>query len=264
MGKYKERRKINHKMNRVVYDALKKRDVRFLAKQLFDFELTPTQEKIVRWIAFSEYKRINISACTRFGKTQMVAIGIALYIILNPKMKRIAFIAPNSEQAKIIRDYLASLIVYCPILFDLAELDSSEDKTPKLVREASRQRQTFKNGCEYRVFSAHGDATRLMGFGASVIVCVTGDTQIFTNKGEKSIKELQNVKNIKILSFNTFSKKQEYQPLEKFYKSFSNNILEIQLFDGRSLKITPNHPVYTKRGWIKAGNLKENEEMLSL
>lgn len=152
-----------------IQEAIDQEDIHFLVDFLFGYKLTETQGEIVAAIAFSKYKKLSISAMTRYGKSFCVAIGIAIFIILNEN-KKIAFIAPNADQAEILRNYMAELIVKCSILLDLAELESDGDKSKKLIKEASRRRQTFRNGCEYRVFSAHGTAERIMGFGSNVLV----------------------------------------------------------------------------------------------
>lgn len=153
--------------NQILRKTIKNQNIRVLSKYFFGIDLSPTQQEMVGDIAFQRQKRITISAMTRYGKTYCVAIGIALLILLN-KNKKIAFIAPQSEQALIIRNYMTELIFECPQLFELADIEKAGKEQMK--KEASRKRQTFSNGCEYRVFSAEGEANRLMGFGAPIIV----------------------------------------------------------------------------------------------
>lgn len=153
-------------------EVLANHDAKFLAKQLFPNvpaaqNLTPHQALIVRKIAFSESRRLNISAYTRYGKTQCVAIGIAIFILLN-EHKRIKFIGPEREQAGLIRDYMSELILDCQLLLDIAEIEATG--ASRLKKEASRTRLTFTNGCEYRVISAHGKGFASMGHGGDVIV----------------------------------------------------------------------------------------------
>lgn len=145
---------------------IKEKNVKALCKAKFDLNLTPTQESIVRKIAFREHKRISISATTRYGKTQCVAAGIALGLQLH-KVK-VAFIGPQKEQASILRQYLADLILKDPELRAIAEINSTG--VERIGKEANKSRMTFSNGSEYRVFSAEGDANRLMGFGADIVV----------------------------------------------------------------------------------------------
>lgn len=153
-------------------EALCKKDVKFLVKQLFPNvtaaqNITPKQCIIVRKIAFDESRRISLSAYTRWGKTQTVAIAVALYILLH-KNKRIKFIGPSIELAGLIRDYMAELILDCEPLLSMADLESTGKQ--RLKKEASRNRLTFSNGCEYRVVTAHGKGFAAMGHGGDLVI----------------------------------------------------------------------------------------------
>lgn len=166
----------NAKMEKLIRRAIETENVKFLCKFYFDVKLTKNQQDIVRDIAFQKHKRVGISAMTRYGKTFCVALAIGLIIILN-KNKKIALIGPKREQAQILRNYMTELIFECPELLELAQIEVTGKE--RMKKEASKKRQTFENGCEYRVYSAEGDANRLMGFGADIVIkdeaCLIGD-----------------------------------------------------------------------------------------
>lgn len=169
--------------------AISEEDTEVLAKFLFDIDLTLTQQEIVRYIAFQKHKRICINAMTRYGKTLCVAVGICIYILLNED-KKIALIAPEQAQAGIIRTYLSEMIIKSKIMQQVVDIDSAgSGKYDRLKKEASRVRQTFKNGCEYRVFSANGDANRLMGFGVNGIV-VKDEACLIESQAEAKISRM--------------------------------------------------------------------------
>lgn len=135
-----------------------------LAKALFNFDVTKRQEEMIKDILWGAPNlRLSISAMTRYGKSQIVAIaiGIFLFIELN---KKVFFIAPTTEQAMILRTYLNELVLSCPLLLNLSDIEQ-ESKTSRLKKEVSKSRVTFKNGNEYRVFTAHQDGNGLMGHG---------------------------------------------------------------------------------------------------
>jgi len=104
---------------------------------------------------------------TRYGKSQCVTWGLALLIDFGVPVK-IAFLGPKQEQAGILRQYLAELIFSDLSLLKKAMISSKGDI--RITKEASRKRMTFITGAEYRVFSGEGDANRLMGFGADIVV----------------------------------------------------------------------------------------------
>ena len=147
--------------------AIKNKRVDILVKHKWGFDLAPGQIEMVRKIAFLEHNRISISAMTRYGKTQCVAFGIALLIDFGVPAK-IAFIGPKQEQAGILRQYLADLILADKSLLSKAQIYVTGEE--RIGKEASRKRMTFNTGAEYRVFSAEGEADRLMGFGADIVV----------------------------------------------------------------------------------------------
>jgi len=47
-------------------------------------------------------------------------------------------------------------------------------------------------------------------------------------------------------------------------ESIAEEVLELTIEDGRTLVLTLNHPVFTKRGWVNAGELKEDDEVLTI
>lgn len=150
-------------------------DVKFFVKWLFPTvravqNITDMQAYIVKRIAFSETKRLSISAFTRYGKSQFVAVGIAVYILINEN-KSVKFIGPTDDQAAIIKNYMSELILNARggILLHLSDL-SIEKKEERLKAEASQRRMTFKNGCEYAIVTAHGQGFSAMGKGGSLIV----------------------------------------------------------------------------------------------
>lgn len=143
--------------------AIRHKNVKLLCKLYFNEIVTTKQAEIIKSIAFSEYQRISVCAMTRWGKTFCVSRGIALYILFN-KEKKVMFVGPQMEQAGILRDYMTDLVLKCEDLLRYADLDGIKG-VERLKKEASRSRLTFKNGCEYRIFSAHGTAGGLMGFG---------------------------------------------------------------------------------------------------
>lgn len=155
-------------------EAIDKEDFKFISEWLFPKHkaaqnLTFYQSYIGKQIAFSKSKRISISAYTRYGKTQIVAIAVCIYILIN-KNKKIKFIGPTDDQAGLIKDYMAELIIGSrnDIMLNLTEIKASG--AARIKAEASQKRMTFRNGCEYRVVTAHGKGFTAMGHGGDLII----------------------------------------------------------------------------------------------
>lgn len=98
--------------------------------------------------------------------------------------------------------------------------------------------------------------------------CVSGDTIVTTNKGEIVFTELvdrvKNGETFKALTYNTTTKKNEYEDVVFADKTRVNaNIIQIELEDGKILKLTPDHKVYTSnRGYVKAAELTEEDHLV--
>lgn len=132
--------------------------------------ITYYQAYLVKRIAFSEVRRLSVSAFTRYGKSQFVAIAVAIYILIN-RNKKVKFIGPTDDQASIIKNYMSELILSSRgnILLELSEIQVAT-KHERLKAEASQRRMTFKNGCEYRVVTAYGKGFGAMGHGADLVI----------------------------------------------------------------------------------------------
>lgn len=153
--------------NELLRQAQRDRNVKFLCWYFFKTRPTKTQLKIIKAITFKESKRIVISCYTRYGKSWSVSQGVLLYIWLNSN-KRINLIAPQMEQTAILRNYIAGFMLESKELVDLLDLDLTGIE--RIKREVSRSRITFRNGCELKILSAEGKATRLMGWGGDLII----------------------------------------------------------------------------------------------
>jgi hypothetical protein len=141
---------------------------------IFGFTFKTGQLNIIGSVLDPEVTRLIISAYSQYGKTQSAAVGVLLDI-LHSKNKRYAFIAPTIKQTNIIRNYVAKIISETPALCTIVD-DAGHRGPEHLKREMSKERITFKNGCEVLTLSAHGSegetdpGAQLMGFGADVII----------------------------------------------------------------------------------------------
>lgn len=193
-------------------------DVKALAKVFFNFDLTPTQTRFATEVLFDDNsKRITISAMTRYGKSQVIAITVGLYLLLATN-KKVFFIAPTREQATILRNYLNDLVLACPLLLELSDmnLENTEDRFKK---EVSKSRVTFKNGNEYRVFTAGTDGQGMMGFGLNKggMVIIDEATKIPRDAYTKIIRMLgDNPEDSKIIEL--------YNPWDKDNKAYEHSI----------------------------------------
>ena len=102
--------------------------------------------------------------------------------------------------------------------------------------------------------------------------CVHQDTVVYTNMGEMTISEIVNSphlwSDIKVMGKDLESSIQVDKFVE-LYSGTSNkgskNWVELELENGSSIKLTEDHEVHTtNRGWVKAGDLTEDDDITEL
>lgn len=79
--------------------------------------------------------------------------------------------------------------------------------------------------------------------------------------------EAKNIVNInlgdKVLSYNADSKKCEYKNvIRKYEREYKGDLICIYIDENTMLECTPNHKIYTQRGYIRADELKETDMLL--
>ena len=94
--------------------------------------------------------------------------------------------------------------------------------------------------------------------------CVTGDTKIILLDGSK-IRVEDAFKNPPkfIKSLNLKENKIVDGKLEGIVEKGTEELIELTTENKQKLKVTPDHKVYTKRGWIEARDLKEDDEVIT-
>lgn len=96
--------------------------------------------------------------------------------------------------------------------------------------------------------------------------CLRGDQRVATAEGLKPIEDV-NIGDI-VLSLNTETNEQEYKPVSNKFtnlpKSSSyDHFISIELVDGSTLVVTPNHNVYTTQGVKRADELTLDDDIIT-
>lgn len=97
--------------------------------------------------------------------------------------------------------------------------------------------------------------------------CIRKNTLISTSKGDVKIQNIKIGDLVK--SFNKDSNKIEYKPVLNIWKNLNKsnsceNFLEIELDNGNIVHLTPNHKIYTNKGYKRADELTENDDILCI
>ena len=92
------------------------------------------------------------------------------------------------------------------------------------------------------------------------LCCLAGDSMIETDRGLMPIKDVK--KGDMVLSYNEETKQTEFKKcLNSIMTSPEREVLEIE-YNGKKLVCTPDHRILTKRGYVEAQDLKENDELI--
>ena len=134
------------------------------------YTFTPTQLRIIDTIARRRFSRTQLILPTQYGKSFAVAIGLILRVTTKPE--KWAIVAPSADKARIIMDYVIEHLFDDEQFHKELEFDGTKEK---LKQHRSRDRISFRNGGEVRVFSADASNTKntkkaLMGYGAANVI----------------------------------------------------------------------------------------------
>ena len=98
--------------------------------------------------------------------------------------------------------------------------------------------------------------------------CLTEDMLVTTSTGERTIKSIVNslLRNEKVLvkSFNQNSKEFEFKEASNPLISHNRDVIEIRTEGLNKIKCTPNHKIFTQRGYVKAEDLVIGKDFVLL
>lgn len=103
----------------------------------------------------------------------------------------------------------------------------------------------------------------LGGYGCSMSCgyCVTGDTLISTPSGLKRMDQIQDGEEIVACDNSTSDPQLVLAHVGHVFDREVEEVIELEV-DGRTIVLTEEHPVLTQRGWVEAGCLTEDDEVL--
>ena len=98
----------------------------------------------------------------------------------------------------------------------------------------------------------------------SCTYCLHGDTEVVMFMRSPKRKKIKDIcVGDRLKTFNLITKKIEKKYVTNVMKRMADSYLIITV-GNKELKVTKEHPIYTKDGWKPAGELKENDEILWL
>lgn len=93
------------------------------------------------------------------------------------------------------------------------------------------------------------------------VFCLTGDSLISTPLGFVPIKDVDIGK--QIITYNFVDSCEEIHKVDQVFKrDYTGDLITIELEDGKTLTLTPNHEIFTtNRGWVHAVDLLETDDI---
>ena len=88
------------------------------------------------------------------------------------------------------------------------------------------------------------------------LMCVEEGSLVITKRGEILIQDV--VLGDFVLCLNEESDQLEWKPVTKTRTTIKQNMVEINTEKGK-LRVTEDHPIFTQRGWVKAGELEPSD-----
>lgn len=221
----------------------------------YGVHLYPNQIETFDAIASTTYQKILLIEARGGGKTYSVALSVHYLCSKIPKLRVTAF-GPKFSQGKRILSQMSEI--------DNGAIDKGASSTTTLV---------FKNGSKVTADSANEKAN-IEGEHPHIVIiderhkCLYGKTMILCDDNEqRTIKDIVDKKiKTKVASYNFETKQIEFVDILDYYNQGEKELIEIEYdVNGKTQKLqcTEDHKIYTKnRGWIEAGKLIENDEIV--
>lgn len=95
--------------------------------------------------------------------------------------------------------------------------------------------------------------------------CLTGDAIIFTNYGPLPIREIEeHVEQCSVLSYDRYSGRVVYRPVQAVARRTAKSLVRVHATGGVTIDCTPDHRIYTARGYVEAGLLSVGDNLLQV
>lgn len=133
-------------------------------------QLTDNQLLVIAVIAYRLFPRTQLILPTQYGKS--LSVALALIIRVTIFREKWAVLAPSEDKARIIMDYFIEHVFDDVMFSERLEYYSSREK---LKQERSKQRLTFRDAGEIRIFTANAANRQqvkkaLAGFGSPNLI----------------------------------------------------------------------------------------------
>jgi hypothetical protein len=206
-----------------------------------------------------EIRNLIINCPPRVGKSNVCSVLYAAWVwTKSPNLK---FLYTSYKEGLSVRDS-----VKCRRLILSPWYQTYWGSKYQLTHDVNTKLRFENTQSGYRIASSVSGGNT--GEGGHFEVCLNYNTLIRTNLGDIQIGRIVEEKiDCAVASFNHKINEIEYQPIQDYMKNPSpikDEMIEIELEDGKIIECTGNHPIYTERGYIEAKNLRMNDIVFCL
>jgi predicted phage terminase large subunit-like protein len=201
-----------------------------------------------------EIKRLVINCPPRIGKSSLCSVAFPAWVWAQPYSSHtsgptVPFLSLSYDIKLSMRD-----AVKCRRLIESNWYQSLwKDRFAILSDQNTKTRLGNDKGGERLVGSLSSGVT---GEGGNII-CFPADEVVATERGYITIGEIVEKRlQIRVWSFNFKTQKCELRPITGWFKNPASEIVRVTLNDGNSFRCTPNHHIWTERGYVEARRLE--------
>lgn len=201
-----------------------------------------------------EINRLIINISPGYSKTELCTINLMAYgLAINPKAKFLHL--SYSHSLALLNSSTSRAIIKSPAFQAMWPIELKDDADSKAMW------WTEQGGGVYATSSA-GQVT---GFRAGHMQegftgCFPAGTMVETERGPMAIDDIVKSKmDIKVWSCDVSTGNIELKPVIGWWENPRNEIIEVGLSDGTSFRCTPDHKIYTRRGYVRADSLTPSD-----
>ncbi len=170
-------------------------------------------------------------------------------------------VVENEEESKKARDW--SPIKRKHHLVLLAQNETGLKNLFKLNALAQSEGFYMKPRIDFDMLEKYNDGL------VCTSACVTGDTVVWTSHGDMTIKRLikkvQNKEEVFIAGFSEKENRIKFTKVNWGDCTRKNaKIFKLKLSNGKTVRLTEDHPVYTERGWVKVMDLRCDDKIMCI
>jgi predicted phage terminase large subunit-like protein len=206
-----------------------------------------------------ECKRLIINIPPRYSKTEIAVVNFIAWSLgkcPDAEFIHASYSARLATQNSWRTKGLVQTAWYNAIFPDVALCDDSKAKDEWRTTAGGVMYATGAGG----TITGYGAGKMREGFGG----CFPHAEMVATERGPVAIGDLvANVAPTRVWSYNETTRITELRSISRFWKNPANHIIELSSRDGRTMRCTPDHEIFTRAGWVSAVHIAKALDLVN-